>query len=56
MGKSALEGLTGVKEVRRGFRGFREINTVIYDDSMISPEEMVAALKKADTYLGSEEK
>jgi hypothetical protein len=56
VGKSALEGLTGVKEVRRGFRGFREINTVIYDDSMISPEEMATALKEAGTYLGSEER
>ena len=41
--------------MRRGFRESREINTVIYDKTMISPEEMVSALKKAGTYLGSVE-
>lgn len=55
MGKSALVGLPGVKEVRNGFRGSREINTVIYDRTIISPEQMVSALKKAGTYLGSVE-
>ena len=41
-----------MKEVRNGFRGFREINTVIYDPSAITPDEMVSALKAAGTYLG----
>jgi hypothetical protein len=45
--------LKGVKEVKRGFRGFREINTVVYDPSMITTDEMVSALKGAHTYLGS---
>ena len=40
MGKSALEGLKGVKEVRRGFRSFREINTVIYDPRVITPDDL----------------
>jgi len=44
--------LKGIKEVKRGFRGFREINTVIYDPSIITTDEMVSALKGADTYLG----
>jgi hypothetical protein len=52
VGRAALEGLQGVKEVKRGFRGFREINTVIYDSSMITPDDMVSALKKADAYRG----
>ena len=52
MGKSALEGLECVKEVRNGFRGFREINTVIYDPNAIAPEEMVSALKATGTYVG----
>ncbi len=52
VGKSALEGLEGVKEVRKDFRGFREINTVVYDPRAITPEEMVAALKASSTYLG----
>jgi hypothetical protein len=44
--------LQGVKEVKRGFRGYREINTVLYDPQMITPDEMVSALKGARTYLG----
>jgi len=52
VGKSALEGLKGIKEVKSGFRGFREINTVIYDPSIITTAEMVSALKAAGTYRG----
>ena len=51
VGKSALEGLKGVKKVTRGFQGFREINTVTYDAGMITPDEMVSALKNAGTYI-----
>jgi hypothetical protein len=56
VGKSALEGLAGVKEVRNGFRGFREINTVVYDPNAITTAEMVSALKAAGTYRGTAEK
>jgi hypothetical protein len=52
VGRAALEGLQGIKEVKRGFRGFREINTVVYDPNIITPDEMVSALKAARTYLG----
>ncbi|MBI5062045.1 MAG: hypothetical protein HZB87_00820 [Desulfatitalea sp.] len=55
MGKAALEGLDGVKKVTRGFRGLREINTVTYDPEVITPEQMVVALKAADTYIGTVE-
>jgi hypothetical protein len=48
--------LNGVKEVKKGFRGFREINTVIYDPKVIAPDEMVSALKAAGTYLGTAER
>jgi hypothetical protein len=48
--------LNGVKEVRKGFRGFREINTVIYDPRFITPDEMISALKAARTYGGIAEK
>jgi len=41
--------------VTRGFRGFREINTVKYDPSLISTQAMVSALKSAGTYLGQAE-
>ena len=42
-----------MKRVEKGFRYFREINTVYYDPAVISVEEMEAALKKAGTYLGT---
>jgi len=51
-----LEGLNGVKEVRKGFRGFREINTVVYDPRAITPDQMASALKGARTYRGIAEK
>jgi len=48
--------LKGVKEVSSGFRGFREINTVIYDAEIITPDEMVSALKASGTYVGVADK
>jgi len=41
-----------VKKVEKGFRYFKEINTVYYDPTIITIEEMERALKKAGTYLG----
>ena len=54
VGQDALEGLTGVKKVEKGFRGSREINTVSYDSDLITIDEMEAALKDAGTYIGVE--
>ena len=53
VGQAALEGLDGVKKITKGFRGFKEINTVYYDPAVISIAEMEAALKNAGTYLGT---
>jgi len=53
VGQSALAGLAGVHKVKKGFRGSREINTMTYDADLITPEEMVSALKAAGTYLGT---
>lgn len=53
MGKAALEGLKGVKKVERGFRDFKEINTVYYDPAIVTVEEMEQALKRAQTYRGT---
>jgi hypothetical protein len=36
--------------VTRGWKGFMEANTVWYDPSVISIEEMEDALRRADTY------
>jgi copper chaperone CopZ len=51
VGKAALEGLKGVNKVEKGFRSFREINTVYYYPSVITIEEMERALKRAGTYV-----
>ena len=53
VGQAALEGLDGIRTVKRGFKGFKEINTVYYDPAVITIEEMEATLKKAKTYLGT---
>ena len=53
VGKAALDGLQGVHQVEKGFRGFKEINTVHYDSDLIAIEKMQDALKAADTYVGT---
>jgi len=52
VGKSALEGLNGISHVTKGFKNFKEINTVFYDPKQITIEDMVKALKAAGTYRG----
>ena len=47
-----MEGLNGVKRVTSGFKGLKEINTVIYDSRQITVEEVTEALKAAGTYRG----
>jgi hypothetical protein len=39
-----------VKRVEKGFRLFKEINTVYYDPTVITIEEMETSLKNAGTY------
>ena len=53
VGETALEGLEGIKRIEKGFHNAKEINTVYYESSKITIEEMVVALKKAGTYLGT---
>ena len=53
MGKAALEGLEGIEQVDRGFHNFKEINTVYYDASTVTIEEMEDVLRKAGTYRGT---
>ena len=55
VGKAALEGLKGVVKVDKGFKGFKEINTVYYDPTMITIKDMEDALKSAGTYKGQVE-
>jgi len=53
VGRAALEGLPGVKKVENGFRGLREINTVLFDPAETTVEKMVEALTRAGTYTGT---
>lgn len=53
VGKSALEGLDGIKRVDKGFHNFKEINTVYYEASTVTIEEMEDALRKSGTYRGT---
>ncbi|MEE4262342.1 MAG: hypothetical protein V2I56_06595 [Desulfobacteraceae bacterium] len=53
MGQAALEGLDGIKRVDKGFHNFEEINTVYYDASTVTIEEMEDALRKSGTYQGT---
>jgi len=53
VGEAALEGLEGIKRIDKGFHNFKEINTVYYDASIITVEEMEDALKKSGTYRGT---
>jgi hypothetical protein len=45
--------LDGIKRIEKGFLNAKEINTVYYESSKITIEEMENALKKAGTYLGT---
>jgi len=54
VGQAALEGLPGIKKIEKGFRNFKEINTVYYDPSRISVPEMEQILQKAGTYIGTQ--
>jgi hypothetical protein len=53
VGKAALEGLEGIKRIKKGFHNSKEINTVYYDASTITIEEMEDALRKTGTYQGT---
>lgn len=42
-----------MKKVESGFRGLREINTVLFDPAEITVEKIVEALTRAGTYRGT---
>ena len=56
VGKAALEGLNGIKNVEKSIQRnklwFKEINTVVYDPQLITIEEMKDALQQVVTYKG----
>jgi len=52
-GKTALQGLRGVRKVETGFHYIHETDTVYYDPKIITIGEMESALKKAGTYVGT---
>lgn len=51
MGRIALEELPGIIHIGRGFLDRFEINTVLFDPSRVTVNNMVEALKRANTYI-----
>jgi hypothetical protein len=47
----ALEELSGIIHIGRGFLDRFEINTVLFDPSQVTVNTMVGALKRANTYI-----
>jgi hypothetical protein len=47
----ALEELSGIIHIGRGFLDRFEINTVLFDPSQVTVNTMVEALKQANTYI-----
>jgi hypothetical protein len=45
--------LEGIKQIDKGFHNFKEINTVHYDASTITIDEMEKALRRSGTYRGT---
>lgn len=50
-GKAALQGLNGIKKIETGFHYIHEIDTVYFDPTKITIQEMEDALKRAGTYV-----
>jgi hypothetical protein len=48
---SALEGQPGVVQVTKGWRGFKEVNRVVYDPRQTTVEHLENRLKQAGTYI-----
>lgn len=48
---SALEGQPGVFQVSKGWRGFKEVNRVLYDPHTTTLEQLQLKLKQAGTYI-----
>ncbi len=50
-GKAALRELKGIKKIETGFHYIHETDTVYFDPTKITINEMETALKKAGTYV-----
>jgi len=51
VGAQALETRPGVISVKRGWRGFREIDRVVFDPEQVSREQLENWLRETDTYV-----
>lgn len=51
VGATALEGRPGVLKVERGWKGWHEVDRVIYDPRRIDEPQMRRWLEEADTYV-----
>ena len=53
VGKQALSGLPGVRDVSTGWRDGQEVNVVRYDPTTIGLLDMEKALRRAQIYVGT---
>jgi hypothetical protein len=51
VGAAALDGRPGVISVEKGWRGFHEVNRVVYDPKKVTVEQMKEWLRQAGTYI-----
>lgn len=51
VGVQALENRPGVISVTRGWRGFREVDRVVYDPQQVKRGQLENWLREADTYV-----
>jgi len=51
VGAQALENRPGVISVKRGWRGFREVDRVVYDPQQVNRGQLENWLREADTYV-----
>lgn len=51
VGAQALENRPGVISVKRGWRGVREVDRVVYDPQQVNRGQLENWLREADTYV-----
>lgn len=51
VGARALENRPGVINVKRGWRGFREVDRVVFDPQQVNRGQLENWLREADTYV-----
>jgi len=51
VGAAALEGRPGIISVKKGWKGFHEVDRVVYDPMKVTVKQMEQWLRQAGTYI-----